>query len=354
VQLAPRLLAGTQSSDDTEGQVDSDSWRYQEEAERDTAEKGDVAPPEVFEKDAAHALNTPPSNRTAGPDSQVVLHRRLRQGYQLLMKKLAQRATHIRNEKQVASRDELLQFHLVATLVLQATEREVNGASQCGPVLHAKDLEHALLPSIAILLGRSCKAPLGSDKSTGPTLLRGCDSLSDPESRDAACMAAILLAALVAQRKQQATPNIHFARDRSNLSDFLELVAARSYMALQTIGALPAPEVLEKSIQSLGPAFPWLFSLRESVVAALNDLTERSRKMREEESSVPSEDSRTPASSPAPGDWVCTKQWGVTEVVELDGRTVHVAIVDESDSNQLVRAMIGRTKVRVTGMRRSY
>src|SRR5262249_15164010 len=78
VQLAPRLLAGIQSSDDTEGEADSDSWRYQEEAERDTAEKGDVSPPEVFEKDAAGARNTPPPNRAAGPDSQVGLHRRFR------------------------------------------------------------------------------------------------------------------------------------------------------------------------------------------------------------------------------------------------------------------------------------
>jgi hypothetical protein len=270
------------------------------------------------------------------------------------MKKLAQRAEHIRNEEQVASRDELLQFHLVATLVLQATDREVNGASQCGPVLQAKDLELELLPSIAILLGRSCKAPLGSDKSTGPTLLRGSDSLSDPESRDAACMVTILLAALVAHRKLPAPANIHFARGRSRLSDCLELVAARSFMALEALGAFPAPGVLEKSIQSLGPAFPWLFSLRESVVAAFNDLADRSRKMREVESSVPPEGPRPPAPNPAPGDWVCTKQWGVTEVLELDGQTVNVAIVDGPDPNSLVRASISRTNVRVTGMQRSY
>ena len=338
VQLAPRLLAGIQSSDDTEGQADSDSWRYQEEAERDTAETGDVSPPEVIEKDATGARNTPPPIRAVGPDSQVGLHRRLRQGYQVLMKTLTKRAEHIRNEKQVASRNELLQFHLVATLVLQATDREVNGASQCGPVLQAKDLEQEMLPSIASLLGRSCKAPLGSDKSAGPTLLRGSDTLSDPESRDAACMVAILLAALVAQRKQQATAKVHFAEARSKLSDCLELVAARSFMALQTLGALPAPEVLERSIQSLGPAFPWLFSLRESVMAAFNDLADRSRRMREEESSVPPEGPRLSAPDPAPGDWVCTKHWGVTEVLELVGQTVNVAIVDGSDSNALVRA----------------
>jgi hypothetical protein len=353
VQLAPRLLAGIHSSDDTEGEADNESWRYQEEEERDTAERGDALPPDVFEKNADGAKKTLLQNRASG-HSQVGFHRRLRQGYLALMKKLAQRAEHVQNIDQVDSRDELLQFHLVATFVLQATGREVNGAKQCGPVLDAKDLEDELLPSIALLLGKSCKAPLGSDKSTGPTLLRRNDFLSDPESRDAACMVAILLAALVAHRKLQTSANLYFASGGSSLSDFFELVAARSFMAIRALGAFPEAELLENAIHSLGPAFPWLFSLRESVLAAFDDLADRSRKMRELESMSPPEGPRPPVPNPAPGDWVCTKHWGVTEVIDLDGQSVNLAIVDSSDQNRLVRASISQANVWMTGMRRSY
>jgi hypothetical protein len=269
------------------------------------------------------------------------------------MKMLTKRTEHIRNEKQVASRDELLQFHLVATLVLQATDREVSGAGQCGPVLQSKDLEHGMLPSVTILFAQSSEAPVGSDKSTRPTVLRGGDTLSEPESRDAACMAAILLAALVAQRKRQATARVYIAKDRTLLTDFLELVATRSFMALRTLGALPGAEVLEQAIQSLGPAFPWLFSLRESIMAVFNDLAERGRRMGEEERCVPFGGSRPLPIGAAPGDWVWTKQWGVTEVLEQDGETVTVAIVDGSGSDLLVCARISPTKVRMTGMQRS-
>ena len=114
----------------------------------------------------------------------------------------ARRAEVVRDEKQVAGRDELLRLHIVATLVLQGTGREVEGASQCGSLVQPKDLEHEFIPPVAILLGRS------SDGSDGPALLRTGAALSDPESKEAGCVVAILLSALVAYRRQRSAGRV--------------------------------------------------------------------------------------------------------------------------------------------------
>jgi len=308
--------------------ADRDSWRYREEEEIETAGSGNVAPPD----------------RAQEPGAKVDLHQRLRKGYLGLMKALTQRVEGIRDLKKVASRDELLRLDIVTTLMLQAAGREVEGATQCGPLVQFEDLERGILPSIAILFSRS----------DGPVLDREGVTLSDRESKEASCLTVMLLSALVAHRRQRAEGRIRFRPDTSGLAGCLELLSVRTFMTLDKLGLLPTADVLKQFIHSFGPRSPWLFSLGEAVEVAFQHILEMSARIRELESGQAPLDSLPQYDKFEPGVWVYTRFWGVTEVLAMDGDKIDVVIVDAPGEDRLIRAKITRAKAWLTGLRRTF
>jgi hypothetical protein len=337
--LGRRLLAGVQPDDDTEADEagDADSWRYREEAEKDSAEAG----------------NVPGPGESEGPEVKAGLHRRLRRGYLRLMEALARRAGAIRDSKGVVGRDELLRLHLVATLVLQATGREVEGASPCGPVLQPKDLAGKFLPGVAVLLGRSRKARPDPDGTDGPLLLRAGVALSDPETKEAACVVAVLLSALVAHGKQRAGARIRCEEDGGDAANCRELVAARSFTVLEKLGMLPARDALEQTIQLLGPRCSWVASLGGSIVAAFDDIVGRSRRINEVDGRAALEGPPPASGSITRGEWVYTLVSGVTEVIDIQGENVEVAMLGDPGAGSPPCRKVRWNYVRPTGVRRS-
>jgi hypothetical protein len=337
--LGARLLACAQTSDDTDDvAADADSWRYWEEAEKDSAETGESVIPDQAE----------------APDVKLRLHRQLGLGYLRLMEALARRVELLRDEKRVAGRDELLRFHIVATLVLQATGREVEDAGPCRPLVQPQDLGDKMLPSVAILLGRSPNARPAPDGSDGPVLLRAKGTLTDPDGKEAACVIAVLLSALVTHQRQRAQGRIRCAEDKGGAGSCPELVAARSFTTLEKLGLLPTPDTFEGSVQLFGLRSPWVSSLGESgIVAVFHDLVGRSRRIIELENGFMQESPPPPPYSLDPGVWVYTLSSGVTEVVGLECEKVVVAIIGGPGTDALSLMTVSWPYVRLTGMRRS-
>jgi hypothetical protein len=334
--LNKRLFRNSDTGDDANEPPPTRDW-YREEEEQDTAGSGDVAAPD----------------EAMQPEVRARLYQRLHRHYFQLTKNLTLYVQGIIAQKQVAVRDELMRLHIIIGLLLHATNHEVDGAEQCGPLMRPRDLEHEMLPVIAMLLGRSAKTPPSFDQSLDrPILLRTDGKLEDSESIDAGCVISVFLSALVVHRKQSADKTRFLVQDHETQADYVELLAARSFMVLRMLGALPASEAVEQSIESMRSGFPWLLLLGESVLTTFQDLSERSQRISEMESGVAPESSQSLGTLDK-GAWVLTKHWGVTEVVRIGGNTVTVAVIDGPDT-ALIKAKPGRQNVRLTGLRRSF
>jgi hypothetical protein len=336
--LRPRFLSDTRTADDVDDEIlRRNQRRYREEDAQDTAEEGDVAIPDPSDEAKAQAQ----------------LHNRLHRAYISLMQALRQHAESLDKQGNIPVRDELLCLEIVLTLVVQATARELEGASQCGHLIQPTDLERELLPSIALLLARSRGTVLDAHRSGGPVLLRQQTALTDLDSRQAAITIAVLLSALVAQRRKRPPESFDLAETSLGLACCLELVAARTLGALRELGILPNCAELEARVNSMNSRSPWLSSLGSSIAAEFQRLVTKSDQIKEVEHTGPTDPNPGPAQGVAEGDWVLTRHWGVTQVLRSDGEVIQIAIVDATDSPKLVRTIVSRGLVRPTGMTRT-
>jgi hypothetical protein len=244
--------------------------------------------------------------------------------------------------------------------VLQAVGQEVEGASQSGPVVQSWDLTE-LLSAIAVLLGRSRPARPDPSGYAGPVLLWAGAVLSDPESKEAACVVAVLLSTLVAHQKQLARTRLRCDEEenKEGAGGCPQLVAARSFATLEQLGLLPDPDVFDHQVRFLGPGCLCISSLGDARVGEeFRELVERSRRINDTESRAALDGSAPPSGSLKRGDRVYTLVSGVTEILDIQwgdrGEKVVVVMVGEPHPDPSARKTVSLSHVRPTGMRRSY
>jgi hypothetical protein len=311
--LRKQVFRGVTTEDGEEAAGDLDTWRYREEVDRAAAESGaseaesDLRDPETLERE----------------------HARIRRAYVRLMRALSRRYEWLRDQRKAIRPEEFWRLDAVNLLLLDGCGRVFGQAADCVPVVTPEDIMHNYLPAVAVFLGR-IRVLRNQKEASGPLVEWAQADCADARIVNTARSTCGLLTALAAHRRQQ----MRHTLDEDALGewpDYTEIVVVRCLAALLRQGLLPTHyEFSEAASKS-----SWLVSIGCSRLGeTFDDLCRCARtavryedQFAVERASYSSRDIRT-------GDWVCTAISGVTEVVEVSGRNVTIAMIGQPDTDE--------------------
>lgn len=304
--LGTRLLQGVQE-EELENAEDTDSWKYREEMEKDTADTGE-------------------KTQEVTDEENIRLHGLVRRGYIRLMKALAQRYERMRDQQILATADEALRLFLVSTLCVEATGRIMKEVSACGPILCPEDLAEYLLPAVSILFGRVKNV----QKPSGPLLAAASLDPKNEHLREAAIATCILLSGLVGFRKSLG--RVRFADQNEEVVQWnsycTEIIAARSFGLLEQKDLLPTTDQLRAVVAHFEARSPWLSALRaDRILNSFDELCNKSRAIMRIEAKPPKVGPGIMVPPFHEGDWVYSPISGVTEVLGIEGKNAILAMV---------------------------
>jgi len=322
IRAVQLILARGVGQDEAE-EEDPDRAKYDEEIGRNSAE-GDGADIQ---------------DQLIGRDAEEIaaFHKHVRNSYLRLMRRAAERYDWIRDHAEQVTSDELLRLHLVVLLVLRAVGRRIPGAESNGPILRAENLATGLLPPVAIMLGRVRSGRGTKAGPRGPILSWLDADPSDPHVRKAVLAACLLLAGLTLERQSREARGwlSDEETDPRNWQFYPELVALRSFAAMQRASLLPTREELEGELATGSSESQWLSSLeRPQLLDTFDNLTDKAQKVLRIESRKPSGRAAAENANPIKvGAWVYSDKTGVTQATEVSGVHIELALVGEPDTD---------------------
>lgn len=306
--LTAQMLRGIEKDGDDVDADDVDVWKYQEEAESDSAESGGTITLEV-PMDADDALRA---------------HRGLRNCYRRLMRQLAERYEAIRDKDRNVEGDEFWRLGAVNVLLINGCQRRLKNWESLGQVLAPEDVLSEYLPSVAVMLGRV--RVLAHDCS-GPLAMKATCDFSDQHIRRAGATTAVILSSLAMVRRQwlQQPLFIRGKDDPNSYPHFIEIVAARSLATLLRLGLLPTLSEFTAIVEEIMSASEWCASLgTEAVQQSFRVLVQRATIIVKAEDTFDAKYPPTPVASMKEGAWVCAPSTGVTEVLKIRGSNVEL------------------------------
>ncbi len=306
--LTAQMLRGIEEDYDDVETDDPDVWKYQEEAETDSAEGGGTV-----------TLELP-----MDADDAVRAHRGLRNCYRRLMRHLAERYEAIRDKEGDVDADEFWRLAAVNVLLINGCQRRLKEWESLGPVLTPEDVLSDYLPAIAVMLGR---IRVLAQSGGGPLAMKAKCELSDQHIRRAGATTAVILSGLVTVRQRwlQQPVFVRGKDDPNGCPHFIEIIAARSLATLRRLGLLPTSDEFAAVLEEMAPVSEWCSELgTHTLQQSFCELVQRAALIVKTEDTFDAKHPPTAISTVKEGAWVCAPSTGVTEVLRVRGSNVEL------------------------------
>lgn len=316
---------------------EEDAWKYQEEIESDSAESG-----------GADTLQD-----QIAPDDALRAHKKLRNGYRRLIRKMTQRCESLRDGENSIGVEEFWRLGAVNLLLLNGCERTLNNTKYKDSVLVPEDILSDYLPAIAIMFGR-VRLLASVTGSSGPLALKAKLAPDQHVRRLGVTTAVILSALLEARHRWLQQPEYVRGKDVPHgQADVVEIVAARSLSTLIRLGLQPTSETFAEFAKETMQQSCWLSGIGIPVLQKwFHELSRRAKLIIKAEDEYDSKHTSTPSNAVKEGAWVCAPSTGVTEVMKVIGKNVELAMIGEN-TKEKKRLLVTVQMVVPTGMVRS-